>query len=145
MNTVEFIREHFDSALAIHEASDKLGLSKDDARLMTYIHCQLEMHSGDYGFFEDVKSSTVEAIEFLLDKKELDPAQDERITLLNEIPKRLSNLDEYLRGQFGMEIRIQSELANRLLLHTNAKYRTKMLKLYREKIIPCLKYKAKTA
>ncbi|MBN1982040.1 MAG: hypothetical protein JW795_10940 [Chitinivibrionales bacterium] len=145
MNTIDFIREHFDSALNIHDACDKLGLTKDDARLMTYIHCKLLQHNNDYAYFEREDKSVIEALEFLLDKKPLEESKDERATAIVDLPKRFIDLDVYLRDQYGMEIRIHSELLNRLRLHTDKKFCEKMMKMYREKILPCLKYKAKVS
>ena len=38
MSTDDFLAEYFNDALMIHEIAEKEGLSRDDARILTYIH-----------------------------------------------------------------------------------------------------------
>ena len=141
MKSNRFAEKIFKEAHQIHVLCDKLGLSKDNARLFTYIHYKISSNNYDYNYFEKEDLIEIEVLEFLLDNKKINFSSNVSPCFLQvvKIPRKLKELDNHLRERYGMEIRIQSELMNRLRIHTDRKYKSKMMQIYKEKILPHLK------
>ncbi len=141
MNTDEFITENFDTAHKIHEQCDKLNLSTDKARLFTYIHFRL-FANGEVKTPEDIDHSEIaEVIDFMQDKQQIETTLPESICYAEVIrmPKKLKSLDNRIRHNYGMELRIHSELNNRSRFHRDEEFRERIIEVYRNKIVPYLK------
>lgn len=138
-----FFIDNFQTAFKIHELCDTLGFSVDHARLFTYINILIEKNDGDLSYFDKEDPVAVQTLEFLLNKRliEVGPNYAELIEPLNSLPERIKAIDNQLCEKYGIEFRLQSELLNRLRLHTDAAYRKKMMTLYSMKILPCLECK----
>ena len=119
-------------------------MSADDARLFVYINYKIRLYDWDYDKFIDA-SLEVEAIKFLMNDKELDVCleMDKYVQVIKGAPGKLKILDNSLRDNFGMEIRIKSELLNRYRLHTEKEFCDKKLKMYRDDILQFIKKKTK--
>ncbi|MGD9200079.1 MAG: hypothetical protein PVI26_00825 [Chitinispirillia bacterium] len=147
MNTKDFFKIYFDTALKIHETTEKLGYSVDYARLFTYIYLKLKDNNGKYEYFEQKNQLEIDVLLFLMNDKKLNfgPKIEKYFQSLQTLPQTLSNLDHILRQDLGMEIRIKSELLNRYRLHTDSAYRKKILAIYKGKIVPSLEKQKKAA
>ena len=147
MDTNDFFRINFDTALKIHEETEKLGYSVDYARLFTYIHIKLKDNNGKYEYFEQKNQLEIDVLLFLMNDKKLNfgPKIEKYFQSLQTLPQTLSNLDHTLRQDLGMEIRIKSEFLNRYRLHTDSIYRKKVLEIYKTKIVPSLEKQKKAA
>ena len=147
MSTNNFINKHFDSAMSIHNRCEELGLSRDYARVLTYVHVKTN-EPGNEDYFDKDNLEVVEILDFMLNKKRvafdvrIKPESQKKIRL---IPKKLHSLDAHLRENYGMEIRISSELKNRRRMHSDKEYREKILAIYKKKILPFIGIKKSAA
>jgi hypothetical protein len=140
MDTDDFLKTNFDTALKIHKETEKLGYSVDYARLFTYINIKLKDNDGKYDYFEQKIQLEIDVLLFLMNDKKLNfgPIVEKYFQSIQTLPKTLRNLDNTFRQDLGMEIRIKSELINRYRLHTDRAYRKKILEIYKTKIVPSL-------
>ncbi len=140
MNTDDFISMNFNTALQIHEQCDKLNLSADKARLLTYIHFRLFKNETTEENVSLNHAEIAQVVDFLNDDGGscVSSVNSGCYAVISKIPNKLSALDGHFRKDHGIEIRISSELNNRALFHRDSDFREQMIKLYRTKILPCL-------
>lgn len=142
MKTDSFLRKHFQTAFIIHETCDKLKLSSDEARTLTYMHVKFTENDNDKEYFSKENTHDIQALEFLRYGKPFYAAtQKSAMKPLESLSNRLQTLDRSLQKKYGMESRISSELSNRLRLYKDPAFREKMMKIYKENILPRLKRK----
>lgn len=136
MKTEDSISKNINTAFWIYERCENLNLSIDAARVFVYIHFRI-INNLD----EDIDySEIVKVIDFLIDNGKLDVFSEKSMqyNIIEDIPRKMKRLDRYLPKDHGMEVRIFSELNNRVRIYRDRKYRKKMILLYRDKILPSL-------
>ncbi len=140
MNTDDFINCNFNTAHKIHEQCERQGLSRDMARLLTYIHFRLYKNETDEEKGSLDHSEIAQAIDFINDKggKRTFLRKSGCYDAFVSVSENIKTLDESLRDDHGFELRIKSELNKRALLHRDRIFRERMLELYRNKILPCI-------
>ena len=141
MKSNEFFSKYLSVGMELHALCDRLGLSRDDAKLLTYIHVKAIEQGRDWAGAEENHDRALEAIDFLLDKQRgvnnASP-KDKAVQSLQGIPKALYRTEREARQKFGLEFCVSAELLRRKRFHTDAGYRREMLDLYRDRILPGL-------
>lgn len=146
INVDHFISAHFDDALSIASICNDEGLSRDDARLLTYIHVKCKNSPSGVLCFHENNEEEIAAIEIMLGYKGF-PSM---INKSDQAPKALEVFSNTVSGNIkksdfaalegcGIEMYLHSELLLRLKFHTDETFRNEMLNIYKEIIVPKIK------
>lgn len=112
----------------IYNISEKLKLSLEETRLLTYIHTKITENK-DQDYFNKNNDTEILALQIILGKKNLHESN---------ISSQIEKLDFDIMCQYNIENRVSKELNNRLKLHSDTFYKEKMLAIYFENILPNL-------
>ncbi len=143
----EIFSTYFDSALKIHAVCADLEYSEEDARIYTYIHAKATENGRGVAYFWNPAPEDSEALEIMLGIKKhidippmvtLDENESEAVDLILSIADRISELDNLLARECGLENRFTGELKARLRLYKDEAFRDKMVGIYVETILPKL-------
>lgn len=139
---------YFDDALRIHAICADEELSENDARLLTYMHAKASESGKGIEYFLNPAVEDSEALEIMLGEckktfhlppaMSLDEKGHEAVDLILTIADRISNLDNILARECGIENRLSGELRARLKLYKNIEFRDRMISIYKTKIQPRL-------
>ncbi len=136
IDTDDFISKNFKTAWSIHTHCEKLNLSADMTRLLTYIHFRYKNMDESTDL---IHSEISDVIDFMQNKNtRIFPEESICYAEIIKVPKKMKSLDLYLKENHGFETRISSELNYRARFHRDSTFRNKMMSIYREKILPCL-------
>lgn len=139
---------YFDDAVKIHAICADEGMSESEARLLTYMHAKASESEKGIDYFLEPADEDAEALEIMLGvykrklplppSESLDKEGQDAVNLILTIADRISNLDNILAKECGMENRLSGELRARLKLYKDTEFRNKMISLYNTKIQPLL-------
>lgn len=128
-----FISKHFKAALRIHEQCEKMNLPVDMARLITYIHVRI-FNCGNSTDQEIDHENITQVIDIMLGRRKTSFMHKKNV----DIPNKINELDAKLRDNYGMEYRLYSEFDNRSRFHKDEEFRSKILQIYNNLILPAL-------
>jgi len=136
INYDNFITRYIDDALSISALCSDLGLSRDDAKLFTYIFVKSSQHPRGMGYFSDEREEEIAALEIMLGLKEF----TSQVGLGGVgVSNGINALDHAAREMFGVESYLRSELLRRLRFHRDVEYRKEKLAFFSSTILPCMK------
>jgi hypothetical protein len=147
MNNVDqFIGNHFSEAMSIAAICSDYGLSRDDARLLTYIHVKCKSNPAGIEYFNTIQNEEVSALEIMLGLRSFSSIIATKSLgrhALDNFSKQVSdgikNIDFSTQEGCGLELYFRSELVRRLKFHTDETYRNEMLSVYNKTILPKIK------
>jgi len=145
----KFMSTYIDDALSISALCSDLGLSRDDAKLYTYIFVKSTNHASGLEYFSDEREEEIAALEIMLGLKEFTVHKsfvgnsDACQTVLKDfgaaVSERINALDYSAREMFGTESYLHSELLRRLRFHRDVEYRKEKLAFFSSTILPRMK------
>lgn len=142
--------EKYLTGMKIHAICADADIDMDKTRLLTYMHFKIEDNENDIHYFERNSYHDCVAIEVMLGNmaplQELftDDSIDSTIKYsfieehCTDIANNIKKLDCSFRKNAGMENRLSGELRNRLRMYRDETFRTEMINLYNEIILPRL-------
>lgn len=141
-----FIGAHINDALSIASICSDDGLSRDDARLFTYIHVKCKNSPAGVLCSNGEHEEEISALEIMLGLKDF-PSLNGKSSFTqkvikafsNDISREIKNIDFAAQEGCGIELYLHSELLHRLRFHTDETFRNEMLNIYKEKILPKIK------
>jgi hypothetical protein len=147
MNNIDqFIGNHFGDAMSIAAICSDEGLTRDDARLLTYIHVKCKNSSLGVECFKGNQNEEISALEIMLGRKSFSslmeknsPAQQALEDFSEGVRSSIKNIDFAMQEGCGLELYLHSELVCRLKFHIDEKYRNEMLSVYKKSILPKIK------
>ena len=146
MDTKNFVDHYFDIAMKIHAFCFDQSISKDDAKLYVYIYVKATESMDGTAYFEQDCSAEIMALKSLLDHSNSDaivceePLTPEILQELYEayVNRSLRKIERDIQMEYGIETVFQSELLNRLRLHTDEHFRRKHIDIFTNTILPGL-------
>lgn len=149
MTIDQFIKSYIDDALSISALCSDLGLSRDDAKLFTYIHVKSMSSPAGIECFNDAAEQEILALQIMLGIKRFpsikpevpldEPSEAAIGDFTDTLSDRIKELDYIADEGRGLESYFRSELFRRLRFHQDPEYRKEKLKVYMEKIYPRMK------
>ena len=148
MGDQDSFSNYFDDAVRIHAICADCALSENDARLLTYMHAKASDSGKGVEYFLTPAQEDSEALEIMLGQckgslrlpavMSLDEKGHDAVELILTIADKISNLDNLLARECGLENRLSGELRARLRLYKDTEFRDKMIDLYNTKVMPFL-------
>ena len=145
----KFISAYIDDALSISALCTDLGLSRDDAKLFTYIFVKSSNHPLGLDYFSDEREEEVAALEIMLGLRQfasglgLTKENYQTVGALQNFGSAVADgvyeLDRGARESLAVESYLRSELLRRLRFHKDVEYRKAKLALFSGAILPRMK------
>ncbi len=145
--TDDFLNRHFNSVCSVYTVCNEHALSKEDARLYSYIHIKALERQNEFTETPNDESIEIDALKAMLgvdgwrDSRSIRPqnkAAKGVIDAFISVSDEMKHTDLQLREEHGLEFRLHSELYNRLRFHTDSDFRSEKLNFYRSKILTAL-------